>query len=188
PPGRMDDDPGRLSLAHRDRRPAGAGQSRRRNPDHRDSSGAGRGPAPGGLGSQLEPAGSVSVRTLTGRSPGGRDGWAFGNPIGPSRSPPTCRPAGRLSRRTTTGFRRPTRLSRPPRGARAAESCIEGLSWNTAITADLKPACRRKVAGTQSLPAAHESFATRVLDPTLSGAQRAGGVGGALGNPSSYVG
>src|SRR6267378_1338428 len=87
-----------------------------------------------------------------------------------------------------TGFRRPTRLSRPPRGARAAESCIEGLSSSTEITADLKPACRRKVAGTQSLPAAHESLATRVLDPTLSTAERAGGVGGALGNPSSYVG
>src|SRR5258706_14801368 len=28
---------------------------------------------------------------------------------------------------------------------------------------------------------------TRVLDPTLSTAERAGGVGGALGNPSSYV-
>src|SRR5438876_12386137 len=42
--------------------------------------------------------------------------------------------------------------------------------------------------GTQSLPAAHESLATRVLDPTLSTAERAGGVGGALGNPSSYVG
>src|SRR6266511_4414042 len=49
-------------------------------------------------------------------------------------------------------------------------------------------ACRRKVGGTQSLPAAHESLATGVLDPTLSTAERAGGVGGALGNPSSYVG
>src|SRR5438552_1114655 len=29
------------------------------------------------------------------------------------------------------GFPRPTRLSRPPRGARAAESCSEGLAWNT---------------------------------------------------------
>src|SRR6266511_5063237 len=52
------------------------------------------------------------------------------------------------------------------------------------ITADLKPACRRKVGGTQSLPAAHESLAPRVLDPTLSTAERAGGAGGALGNPS----
>src|SRR6266545_3656201 len=34
----------------------------------------------------------------------------------------------------------------------------------------------------------HESLATRVVDPTLSTAERAGGVGGALGNPSSYVG
>src|SRR5258706_14795282 len=76
-------------------------------------------------------SGSVSVRTLTARSPGGRDGWACGNPIGPSSSPPECRSAGRLLLRTTTGFRRPTRLCRPPRGARAAESCIEGLSWNT---------------------------------------------------------
>src|SRR6266508_4399117 len=49
-------------------------------------------------------------------------------------------------------------------------------------------ACRRKVGGTPSLPAAHESRAPRVLDPTLSTAERAGGVGGALGNPSSYVG
>src|SRR5260370_6681428 len=49
-------------------------------------------------------------------------------------------------------------------------------------------ACRRKVGGTQSLPVAHERLATRVLDPTLSTAERAGGVGGALGNPSSYVG
>src|SRR5258705_71433 len=58
--------------------------------------------------------GSVSVRTLTARSPGGRDGWAFGNPIGPSSSPPECRSAGRLSLRTTTGFRRPARLSALP--------------------------------------------------------------------------
>src|SRR6266511_5565738 len=49
-------------------------------------------------------------------------------------------------------------------------------------------ACRRKVGSTQSLPAAHDSLATRVVDPTLSTAERAGGVGGALGNPSSYVG
>ena len=34
----------------------------------------------------------------------------------------------------------------------------------------------------------HESLAPRVVDPTLSTAERAGGVGGALGNPSSYVG
>src|SRR2546425_9764891 len=52
------------------------------------------------------------------------------------------------------------------------------------ITADLTPAGRRKVGGTPSLPAAHESLATRVLDPTLSTAERAGGVCGALGNPS----
>src|SRR6266403_1484926 len=48
-------------------------------------------------------------------------------------------------------------------------------------------ACRRKVGRTQSLPVAHESLATRVVEPTLSTAERAGGVGGALGNPSSYV-
>src|SRR6266511_6071941 len=47
---------------------------------------------------------------------------------------------------------------------------------------------RRKVVGTQSLPVAHERLAPRVVDPTLSTAERAGGVGGALGNPSSYVG
>src|SRR5437667_7810895 len=34
----------------------------------------------------------------------------------------------------------------------------------------------------------HGSLATRVVYPTLSTAERAGGVGGALGNPSSYVG
>src|SRR5258706_8644262 len=48
-------------------------------------------------------------------------------------------------------------------------------------------AWRRKVGGTQSLPVAHESLATRVVDPTVSTAERAGGVGGALGTPSSYV-
>src|SRR5258706_9285044 len=51
-----------------------------------------------------------------------------------------------------------------------------------------KPACRRKVGGPQSLQGAHETLATRVVDPTVSTAERAGGVGGALGNPSSYVG
>src|SRR5207237_6020360 len=101
---------------------------------------------------------------------------------------PERRQAAPRARRTTPGSRRPTCVSRPPRGAPAAESCSEGLSSNTAITADLKPACHRKVAGTQSRPAAHESLATRVLDPTLSTAERAGGVGGTLGNPSSYVG
>src|SRR6266540_3397550 len=45
---------------------------------------------------------------------------------------------------------------------------------------------RRKVGGTHSLPVAHESLATGVVDPTVSTAERAGGVGGALGNPSSY--
>src|SRR6266542_4789960 len=49
-------------------------------------------------------------------------------------------------------------------------------------------ACRRRVGGPPSLPAAHESLAPRVVDPTLSTAERAGGVGGASGNPSSYVG
>src|SRR5438552_18516503 len=51
----------------------------------------------------------------------------------------------------------------------------------------LKPACRRKVGGPQSLQVAHENLATRVVDPTVRTAERAGGVGGALGNPSSYV-
>src|SRR5258706_914572 len=46
---------------------------------------------------------------------------------------------------------------------------------------------RRKVGGTQSLAVAHENLATRVVDPTLSTAERAGGGGGALGNPSSDV-
>src|SRR6266536_2879916 len=49
-------------------------------------------------------------------------------------------------------------------------------------------ACRRKVGGTQSLQVAHERLAPRVVDPTVSTAERGGGVGGALGNPSSYVG
>src|SRR6266542_5538380 len=49
-------------------------------------------------------------------------------------------------------------------------------------------ACRRKVGGTQSLQVAHESLAPRVVDPTLSTAERTGGVGRALGNSSSYVG
>src|SRR6266542_3028835 len=48
-------------------------------------------------------------------------------------------------------------------------------------------ACRRNVGGTQSLQVAHERLAPRVVDPTVSPAERAGGVGGALGNPSSYV-
>src|SRR6266511_4507375 len=48
-------------------------------------------------------------------------------------------------------------------------------------------ACRRKVGGTHSLQVAHERLATRVVAPTLSTAERAGGAGGALGNPSSYV-
>src|SRR5258706_7544368 len=51
------------------------------------------------------------------------------------------------------------------------------------ITADLKPACRRKVGDTQSLPAAHESVATRVLGPTVSTAERAGRGGGGAWNP-----
>src|SRR6266540_3859454 len=45
---------------------------------------------------------------------------------------------------------------------------------------------RRKVGGTHSLQVAHERLATRVVDPTLSTAERAGG-GGALGNPSWSV-
>src|SRR6266542_598164 len=44
-------------------------------------------------------------------------------------------------------------------------------------------ACRRKVGGTHSLQGAHESLATRVVDPTVSTAERGGGVGGGLGNP-----
>src|SRR5438034_7633521 len=37
--------------------------------------------------------------------------------------------------------------------------------------------------GTPSLQVAHENFATRVVDPTVSTAERAGGVGGGLGKP-----
>src|SRR3989442_13624596 len=48
-------------------------------------------------------------------------------------------------------------------------------------------ACRRKVGGTPSLQVAPESLATRVVDPSLSTAERAGGAGGALGNPSPAV-
>src|SRR6266540_77931 len=40
---------------------------------------------------------------------------------------------------------------------------------------------RRKVGGTHSLQVAHESLATRVVDPTVSTAERAGG--GGLGKP-----
>src|SRR6266536_1876962 len=47
-------------------------------------------------------------------------------------------------------------------------------------------ACRRKVGGTHSLQAARESLATRVVDPTLSTAERAGGGGGALG-PAGFA-
>src|SRR5437667_6159959 len=47
---------------------------------------------------------------------------------------------------------------------------------------------RVELTDDHGLQVAHESLATRVLDPTLSTAERAGGVGGALGNPSSYVG
>src|SRR5437870_5988195 len=77
--------------------------------------------------------------------------------------PPSTRRSGRgvVHRRTRVEYRR----SRPTSSQRVVGS------W-----------------GTQSLPAAHESLATRVLDPTLSTTERAGGVGGALGNPSSYVG
>src|SRR5437870_8510295 len=63
--------------------------------------------------------GSVSVRTLTARSPGRRDGGAFGNPIGPASRPPPRRQAVRLPRRTTTGFQRLARCFRPPRRATA---------------------------------------------------------------------
>src|SRR2546423_11188611 len=55
------------------------------------------------------------------------------------------------------------------------------------MTAALEPACRRQVGGTPSRQVAHENLAPRVVDPTVSPAERAGGVGGALGNPSSYV-
>src|SRR5258705_13755315 len=51
------------------------------------------------------------------------------------------------------------------------------------ITAELKAACRRKVGGTQSLQGAHENLATRVVDPTVSTAERAGGAGRGLGKP-----
>src|SRR6266498_4675044 len=47
-------------------------------------------------------------------------------------------------------------------------------------------ACRRKVGGTHSLQVAHERLAPRVVDPTVSTAERAGGAGGALGNPPPY--
>src|SRR6266540_1605638 len=124
-------------------------------------------------------AGSVSVRTLTARSPGGRDGWAFSE----TRS-------DRLAVRLNVGQRYACHdvRRRVPEGPpvspalpaalgprRRAAKDSRGLPT---ITADLKPACRRKVGGTQSLPAAHESLATRVVDPTLSTAERAaGGVG-----------
>src|SRR5437867_13393145 len=49
-------------------------------------------------------------------------------------------------------------------------------------------ACRRKVGGTQSLQVAHESLATRAVDPTLSTAARSSGGGGDLGKRSTWGG
>src|SRR6266542_3113991 len=49
-------------------------------------------------------------------------------------------------------------------------------------------ACRRKVGGPQPLQFAHERPPPRFVAPTGTPAERAGGGGGALGNPSSYVG
>src|SRR6266542_2435994 len=126
--------------------------------------------------------GSVSVRTLTARSPGGRDGWAFGNPrsdrlavrlnVGKRYACPDVR--RRVSEGPPVSPALPAALG--PRSRAAKDS--RGLPT---ITADLKPACRRKVGGPPSLPAAHESLATRVVDPTVSTAERAGGGGGWVG-------
>src|SRR2546426_12841972 len=44
-------------------------------------------------------------------------------------------------------------------------------------------ACRRKVGGTQSLQVAHESLATRVVDPTLEHRGEGGRGGWGLGKP-----
>src|SRR6266540_5711076 len=44
-------------------------------------------------------------------------------------------------------------------------------------------ACRRKVGGTHSLQVAHDSLATRVVDPTLSTAREGGRGGWGLGKP-----
>src|SRR6266540_6447961 len=93
-----------------------------------------------------------------------------------------------MSRRTTTGFPKahpslPPSTRRSGRGVGQRRTLVE-LTDDPGRT----QACRRKVGGTQSLPVAHERLATRVVDPTVSTAERAGGVGGAVGNPSSYVG
>src|SRR6266542_2158005 len=119
--------------------------------------------------------GSVSVRTLTARSPGGRDGWAFGNPrsdrlavrlnVGKRYACPDVR--RRVSEGPPVSPALPAALGRRSRAAKDSR----GLPT---ITADLKPACRRKGGGPPSLPAAHESLAPRVLDPTLSTAEGAG--------------
>src|SRR6266536_437172 len=78
--------------------------------------------------------------------------------------PPSTRRSGRggVQRRTRVEYRR----SRPTSSPRV----VGGL-------------------GARNLFRPHTSrLATRVVDPTVSTAERAGGVGGALGNPSSYVG
>src|SRR5207247_1198763 len=77
--------------------------------------------------------------------------------------------------------------SLPPSTRRSGRRGVHRRTLVELTDAELKPACRRKVGGRQSLQVAHENLATRVVDPTSSTAERAGGVGGALGNPSSYV-
>src|SRR5205085_1555190 len=78
--------------------------------------------------------------------------------------------------------------SLPPATRRSGRSGVQGRTL-VELTDDhgRTQACRRKVGGRQSLQVAHENLATRVVEPTLSSAERAGAVGGVLGNPSSYV-
>src|SRR2546428_7730992 len=90
--------------------------------------------------------------------------------------------------RSDDGFRKP-HPSLPPSTRRSGRGVVHRRTL-VELTDDhgRTQACRRNVGGTQSVQVAHESLTTRVVDPTLSTAERAGGVGGALGNPSSYVG
>src|SRR6266542_5681939 len=68
--------------------------------------------------------GSVSVRTLTARSPGGRDGWAFGNPIGPASSPPECRVSGTPVTTYYDGFPK-AHPSLPPSTRRSGRGVVQ---------------------------------------------------------------
>src|SRR2546425_507083 len=93
------------------------------------------------------PAGSVSVRTLTARLPGGRDGWALGNPssyVGTGVPATDRRAVGQTVR---SGFPRP-HPPHPPGGSAAIGS----------------PQFR-----TETLPGGRPSFALTARSARLSG-------------------